>query len=237
MIEADASSMGTSWLGTASRPRVAITADRPSSNGIPAATAAPKTISRMPSVSGTAVNSARWKSDAIVSSTDFSPLAEPNPSTVKPGLAASMSSTVVRIGSIRSTAATPVSSSSYCTSTAWPSGETSFGSSSGERTRETPLAALSSATTSSTTALNSGLEAGSDSCSMNTDSSTVSSKPPLSTICSARRESPASASAGSRVLVPTTLPSATATTTNASHPKIAVLRWAALQRPMRAARF
>ena len=186
-------------------------------------------------MSGTAVNSARWKSDAIVSSTDFSPLAEPNPSTVKPGLAASMSSTVVRMGSIRSTAPTPVSSSSYCTSTAWPSGETSFGSSSGERTRETPLAALRSATTSSTTALNWGLEAGSDSCSMNTDSPTVSSKPPLSTICSARRESPASASAGSRDLVPTTLPSATATTTNASHPKIAVLRWDALQRPMRAA--
>ena len=72
-----------------------MTAERPSSSGIPAATAAPKTISRMPSVSGTAVNSARWKSDAMVSSTDFSPLAEPNPSTVKPGLAASMSSTVV----------------------------------------------------------------------------------------------------------------------------------------------
>jgi hypothetical protein len=50
-------------------------------------------------------------------------------------------------------------------------------------------------------------------------------------------QSPASASAGSRDLVPTTLPSATATTTNASHPKIAVLRWDALQRPMRAARF
>ena len=90
MIEADASSMGTSWLGTASRPRVAMTAERPSNSGIPAATAAPKTTSRMPSVSGTAVNSARWKSDAIVSSTDFSPLAEPNPSTVKPALAASI---------------------------------------------------------------------------------------------------------------------------------------------------
>ena len=34
------------------------------------------------------------------SSTDFSPLAEPNQSTVKPALAASISSTVVRMGSI-----------------------------------------------------------------------------------------------------------------------------------------
>jgi hypothetical protein len=56
-------------------------------------------------------------------------------------------------------------------------------------------------------------------------------------ICSARPESPASASAGSRDFVPITLPSATATNTNASHPKIAVFRCAALQRPMRAARF
>ena len=91
--------------------------------------------------------------------------------------------------------------------------------------------------TEATTALNSGLEAWSDSLSTKTDSSTVSSKPPRSMICSARRESPASASAGSRVLVPITLPSARATNTKASHPKIAIFRWAALQRPMRAARF
>ena len=112
-----------------------------------------------------------------------------------------------------------------------------FGSASGERMSETPSVAARRATTSSTTALNSGLDARSDSFSTNTDSSTVSPKPPSSTICSARPASPASASAGSRDLVPITLPSATATNTKASHPKIAVLRWAALQRPMRAARF
>jgi len=37
------------------------------------------------------------------------------------------------------------------------------------------------------------------------------------------------------VFVPSALPTASATTTRPIQPKIAVLRWAALQRPMRAA--
>ena len=40
------------WLGSATRPIVAITAESASSSGTPAATTAPKTSSRMSSVSG-----------------------------------------------------------------------------------------------------------------------------------------------------------------------------------------
>jgi hypothetical protein len=72
---------------------------------------------------------------------------------------------------------------------------------------------------------------------MITVSLAVSAKLPRSMICSARPDSPGAVSSSSSCFVPMALPSMTATTTNASHPKIAVFRCAALQRPMRAARF
>ena len=51
-----------------------------------------------------------------------------------------------------------------------------------------------------------------------------------------RPDSPGPGSFGSTLFVPTMPPSAKATTTKASQPNVAVFQWAALQRPMRAAR-
>ena len=51
-----------------------------------------------------------------------------------------------------------------------------------------------------------------------------------------RPDSPGPAVFGSMVFVPTAPPIANAPTTIASQPKVAVFQWAALQRPMRAAR-
>ena len=51
-------SIGTSWLGSASRPSVASTAEKPISSGTKAATRAPKASSRMISVTGRDVVSA-----------------------------------------------------------------------------------------------------------------------------------------------------------------------------------
>ncbi len=59
----------------------------------------------------------------------------------------------------------------------------------------------------------------------------------LSTIFVARPESPTPRSFSASVCVPTLPPIMKATMTNASHPKMAVLRCAALQRPARAAKF
>ena len=51
-----------------------------------------------------------------------------------------------------------------------------------------------------------------------------------------RPDSPGPAALGSIVLMPTAPPSPNATRTNAIQPNVAVFQWAALQRPMRAAR-
>ena len=50
-------------------------------------------------------------------------------------------------------------------------------------------------------------------------------------------DSPEPDAFGSIVFVPIRFPSANETATNASHPKVAVFQWEALQRPIRAARF
>ena len=50
------------WLTSAVSPSAAATAVMPSSSGIPAATSAPKAKSRISSVTGSEVTSARWKS-------------------------------------------------------------------------------------------------------------------------------------------------------------------------------
>ena len=52
-----------------------------------------------------------------------------------------------------------------------------------------------------------------------------------------RPDSPGPAVFGSIVFVPTAPPIPNATRTRASQPNVAVFQWAALQRPMRAARF
>src|SRR4051794_23333611 len=54
---------------------------------------------------------------------------------------------------------------------------------------------------------------------------------------SARRDSPLPVSSSASVFVPIAPPRTNAMTTNASQPKMAVLRWRALQWPARAARF
>ena len=89
-------------------------------------------------------------------------------------------------------------------------------------------------TTSSTAARNAGLLAVSDSLSTSTVSPAGCSNP-SSRIRAAFPDSPGSVSLSPSCLVPIAPPITTAATTNASQPKIAVLRWRALQRPMRAA--
>ena len=62
------------------------------------------------------------------------------------------------------------------------------------------------------------------------------SKPAAARMWSALRAWPVLVSEFSICFVPTCMPTNTAMTTNASQPKIAVLRWPALQRPILAAR-
>ena len=97
------SSTGQAWLGIASRPIVAITADSASRSGIPAATSAPKAITRMTIVTGSESRPARSRSLLNFSSTCFSALT-PNSSIERAGCAAAAPSTAAITGSILSTA-------------------------------------------------------------------------------------------------------------------------------------
>ena len=72
------SSIGTNWLGSATRPSVAITAVSPSSSGTPAATSAPKARTRMISVIGSESVSAFLKSSANDFESALLALASPN---------------------------------------------------------------------------------------------------------------------------------------------------------------
>ena len=80
ITEKIASSTGTIWLGSASRPMDAATAVRPSSSGRPAATSAPKATTRMTSVTGSDSTSARWKSSSKRSEMPLSTVASPKAS-------------------------------------------------------------------------------------------------------------------------------------------------------------
>src|SRR3954471_9799945 len=71
---------------------------------------------------------------------------------------------------------------------------------------------------------------------MSTDSSARLGKFAREIAWSAVREDPLPVSSSASVFVPITLPIANASTTKASHPKMAVLRCRALQWPARAAR-
>jgi hypothetical protein len=192
---------------------------------------------RIPSVTGSAVYSARVKSSPIVSSRASVALASPNCSTRKSGFADCTSATAARIGFTVSVACSASSASSNCTSAAWPSAETRLApsSSSGERTFDTPSLPARAAVTSATTARKAGSEAFADSLSTKTLSSAESRNAPASMICWARPDSPIPSSSWSSFCMPTAPPMTAAATMKASQPKIAVLRWPALQRPMRAA--
>ena len=158
-----------------------MTAVRPSSIGMPAATSAPKTTMRIPSVTGSAVYSARVKSFPIVSSRASVALAAPNCSTRNSGFADWTSATAARTGFTVSVACSASSASSNWISAAWPSAETRLAPSpsSGERTLLTPSLPASAAVTSATTARKAGSDAVADSLSTKTLSSAESRKSPV----------------------------------------------------------
>ena len=81
MIEAVFSPSGTICDGSATRPSAAITADRPSSSGTPAATSAPKASTRMISVIGSESVSAFLKSSSKAFESALFALAPPNSPT------------------------------------------------------------------------------------------------------------------------------------------------------------
>ena len=78
MTELICGSTGMTWLTSAVTPSAPATAVMPSSRGIPAATTAPKASSRISSVTGSDVTSARWKSFPIRSPIARLALASPN---------------------------------------------------------------------------------------------------------------------------------------------------------------
>ena len=96
------SSIGTIWLGSATRPSVAMTALNPSSSGMPAATRAPNATMRMISVIGSDSFSAFLKSSENDFDRAFSALASPNSPTKTPLFCAFTRSTAATTGSIAS---------------------------------------------------------------------------------------------------------------------------------------
>ena len=81
MIEAVFSPSGTICDGSATSPSAAITADRPSSSGTPAATSAPNANTRMISVIGSESVSAFLKSSSNAFESALFALAAPNSPT------------------------------------------------------------------------------------------------------------------------------------------------------------
>lgn len=99
ITEVAVSSVGNSRLAKATRPSAPTKAVSANPIGITAATTAPNTASRMPSVSGMASSSAWWKSLPTVASRALSALASPNCSTDTPGCAARTAATASSVGS------------------------------------------------------------------------------------------------------------------------------------------
>ena len=116
----------------------------------------------------------------------------------------------------------------------WPS----LPAASGERSFVTCGKPSSFASAWFTTALNSGSAAVAVfDCTSTYSICSSSLKPASRMMWSALRASPTLTSFWSIVCMPIAPPMATEATTNASQPKMAVLRWRALQRPIRAAMF
>src|ERR671932_13112 len=78
-------SIGTIWLGMAIRPKVAMTAVRPSRSGTPAATSAPNATTRISRVTGSESSSIRCMSLSSLSLIALLALAPPNWPTNTPG--------------------------------------------------------------------------------------------------------------------------------------------------------
>ena len=202
---------------------------------MPAATSAPKATTRITIVTGSERRPARSRSWLNLSSSCFSALT-PNSSIRRLGLAAAAPSTASITGWILSVAVSASPRISRLTVAEWPSAEIwpRLPAAYGLCTLVTTLTAETRRTTSATAALNAGLSA----VCFELWTSTVSPAGclnPSSSIRAARPDSPGSVSVSVSCLVPSAPPSTTAATTNASQPKIAVLRWRALQRPIRAA--
>ena len=100
---------------------------RASTTGSMAATSAPKTTSRMPSASGTAVHSARFMSWKIVSLNHLLALAWPNCSMVTCGYSACARATAVSTGCTRVSAVSALPFIANWTSTSCRLGDTTGG--------------------------------------------------------------------------------------------------------------
>ena len=90
------------WLKRAVSPRAAATAVMPSSSGMPAATSAPKATTRISSVTGSEVISARWKSSWMRFMIALLTLASPNSPTNRPGWARCTAAVAASAGATRS---------------------------------------------------------------------------------------------------------------------------------------
>ena len=217
--------MGTSELGIAISPKVAKMAVSASKSGMPAATRLPKTTTRMISVTGSESMPAFARSSRKAPSICLSVLASPNSPTKYPGFARWMSAIASTTGLIFDGASIASPLISKSTSAARPFGEiwASLPVSVGERTFSTKPNAETFATTSATTALNAGSFASTVWLWISTVSPAGCWKP-ASRIRSARPDSPTPDVLLSILVAPIMLPTTNATTTNPSHPKIAVFR-------------
>ena len=240
MTEVTAWSTGMIWLGRATSPIAIATAEMPSSSGMPAATSAPKAITRMISVIGTEVTSALAKSFENAFSSDLLALAEPNSSIRRFGCRCAALATAVSIGPMRCLALSESPATEKVTRADRPSLEICpwLRGSSGDLTSDTVRKPDTAPMTSPTADLICGLDGFSDPDRVwiRMFSSPFLGKLSL-TICWAERDCPVPWSSSLRLFVPTAPPMARESTTSASHPKIAVLRCVELQRPARAARF
>ena len=230
------SSIGNTWLGMATRPRVAMTPEMASSTGTPAATRAPKARIRMMSVTGRDSVSAFFRSLPTASSICDPTLASPNSSMRSCGLAFCTLLTAASTGSMRSPAlsALPLMSNftrAECSSLETrpaPSGSPAADTFSTTGTADTADLMLWIA------AVNAGSSALRVALWISTSSWAGVGKC-RSSACSAAPDCPLNSSALESLFVPTMPPITTARTTNASQPASTDFLCRALQLPIRAA--
>ena len=184
---------------------------------------------------GTESISAFLKSWPSVSLSSFSALAEPNCATVTPRCSPATRSTAVMTGAISSAALSGSPFMSNWTSAERPSCEICSGWSSGEVTLVTAGCAATARCTSRTVARKAGSSAEPVLLCTSTISPAAWANPASASIVSAWRASPSYCWAVVGAFVPAMLPITSEMTTNASHPRMAVLGCRALQRPARAA--
>ena len=116
-------STGVMWLISATIPIVPSTAVIASTSGIIAATSAPKVTSRINSVIGSEVSSARWKSSLITSEICFDALAWPNWPIANPAWAACAAPVAFNVAATRSSTSLSLPASWNCSSAECPSVE------------------------------------------------------------------------------------------------------------------